>query len=241
MSSPLVLHQNFNDYVASVKATSENLIKNIFPQKISELNEILDSDAFNFEEQQKLLNHNLDLPVPNVGQGQVLGGVAGNAVLSFGAPLTLGRPTAPVTCNAVLSSQIEIVKPYIRDLAENANLLKMWITFLIPKVEDGNNFGVEIQEGILGEIELVERDANVFNQSIASYHINRGKAISKAIKNPLMNDYKRVVAELDEKEFMVLRMTLLEIRNHYAVIYDLIGKNWEKIIRPRNSNAANLY
>lgn len=28
----------------------------------------------------------------------------------------------------------------------------MWITLLIPRIEDGNNFGVSIQEETLGEV-----------------------------------------------------------------------------------------
>jgi len=60
-------------------------------------------------------------------------------------------------------------------------------------------------------------------------------------KYPHIEDYRRVVAELDEKEFLSLRIVLSEIRNHYAAMYDLIAKNWEKIIRPRTSNAENLY
>jgi len=49
------------------------------------------------------------------------------------------------------------------------------------------------------------------------------------------------IAELDEKEFISLRLIISEIRNHYASLFDLISKNWEKIIKPRTSNAENLY
>lgn len=30
----------------------------------------------------------------------------------------------------------------------------MWILFLIPRIEDGNNFGVSIQEEVLSEVIL---------------------------------------------------------------------------------------
>lgn len=32
--------------------------------------------------------------------------------------------------------------------------VKMWITLLIPRIEDGNNFGVSIQEETLSEVVL---------------------------------------------------------------------------------------
>lgn len=45
--------------------------------------------------------------------------------------------------------------------------LKMWISFLIPKIEDGNNFGVSIQEDTLAEIQSVESEAAAFFDQIS--------------------------------------------------------------------------
>jgi proteasome activator subunit 3 (PA28 gamma) len=55
----------------------------------------------------------------------------------------------------------------------------MWVTFLIPKIEDGNNFGVSIQEDTLGEIRTVEAEAAAFYEQISRYFLTRGKIISK--------------------------------------------------------------
>jgi len=236
-SGALATNDNFEEYVTSIKTKSEDLIKTIFPQKITELNAILESEQFSYEAQKTILNNSLNIPLPNSGGA----GDAGGQVLvpvRFGLSLP---PSGPVTCNPVVATQINVVKPYIRHLVEHANLLKMWVTFLIPKIEDGNNFGVSIQEEILHEIMIVEKEAESFQQSIANYLVIRGKTISKVMKYPQLNDYRQVVTELDEKEFVTLRMILSEIRNRYATMYDLIGKNWEKIIRPRNSNADSLY
>jgi len=55
----------------------------------------------------------------------------------------------------------------------------MWVTFLIPKIEDGNNFGVSIQEDTLGEIRTVEAETATFYEQITRYHMGRAKLISK--------------------------------------------------------------
>jgi proteasome activator subunit 3 (PA28 gamma) len=55
----------------------------------------------------------------------------------------------------------------------------MWISFMIPKIEDGNNFGVSIQEDTLGEIQSVESEAAAFFDQISRYFVSRGKIVSK--------------------------------------------------------------
>lgn len=49
----------------------------------------------------------------------------------------LALPSGTVNCNAPICDLIKIVKPVIRALVEDSNLLKMWISFMIPKIEDG--------------------------------------------------------------------------------------------------------
>lgn len=56
-------------------------------------------------------------------------------------------------------------------------------------------------------------------------------------KYPHIDDYRRTVVELDEKEYLSLRITLSEIRNHYATLHDMITKNMEKIKKPRSTNS----
>lgn len=43
----------------------------------------------------------------------------------------------------------------------------MWVSYLIPKIEDGNNFGVSIQEDTLAEIQSVESEATGFFDQIS--------------------------------------------------------------------------
>lgn len=61
----------------------------------------------------------------------------------------LALTSGTVNCNGPICDLIKIVKPVIRGLVEDSNLLKMWISFMIPKIEDGNNFGVSVQEDTL--------------------------------------------------------------------------------------------
>jgi len=150
-------------------------------------------------------------------------------------------PSGSVPCNSHIRQMIKVVKPYIWQLVEDANLLKMWISFLIPKIEDGNNFGVSIQEDTLAEIRTVESEAAAFFDQISRYFITRGKIVTKVTKYPHVEDYRVTVEELDEKEYVSLKLVMCEIRNHYSTLHDIIMKNLDKIKKPRTSNVDNLY
>ncbi|VVC46510.1 Hypothetical protein CINCED_3A006103 [Cinara cedri] len=72
-----------------------------------------------------------------------------------------------------------IVKPYMRQLLEDTNALKMWVSLLIPKIEDGNNFGVAVQEDTLAQIQHVEAEVASYLEQEFQYLVSRGNLIAK--------------------------------------------------------------
>lgn len=145
----------------------------------------------------------------------------------------------------------------------------MWVSFMIPKIEDGNNFGVSIQEDTLAEIQSVESEAAAFFDQISRYYVSRAKLISKVVlssltvlfqldmlvqkkaysrfiifqvaKYPHIEDYRRSVQEMDEKEYLSLWLVLCEVRNRYSTLHDIVTKNIDKIKKPRSTNSVSLY
>ncbi|XP_055914225.1 proteasome activator complex subunit 3 [Eupeodes corollae] len=237
------------DYKDSLVKKAEQLIFQGFPEKIVELNEMLATDMFcerNFNE----VHQDLNIPVPEpIAVNHVDDAVADDPPSAkrprndFCVPGTkvMALPTGTVPCNAPLCEMIKIVKPIIRKLVEDSNLLKMWISFLIPKIEDGNNFGVSIQEDTLAEIQAVESEAAAFFDQISRYFLSRAKVVSKVAKYPHIEDYRRAVVELDEKEYLSLWLVVCEVRNRYSSLHDIVIKNLEKLKKPRSSNAESLY
>ncbi|XP_011182416.1 proteasome activator complex subunit 3 [Zeugodacus cucurbitae] len=241
------------DYKDSLIKKAEHLIIQGFPEKIVELNELLATPMFsdrNFNE----VHQDLNIPTPdpilvnNHAESADDGGDADQPAakrprVDHFVPGTkvMCLPTGSVPCNAPLCEMIKIVKPIIRKLVEDSNLLKMWISFLIPKIEDGNNFGVSVQEDTLAEIQAVESEAAAFFDQISRYFLSRAKVVSKVAKYPHIEDYRRAVVELDEKEYLSLWLVVCEVRNRYSSLHDIVIKNLEKLKKPRSSNADSLY
>jgi proteasome activator subunit 3 (PA28 gamma) len=73
------------------------------------------------------------------------------------------------------------------------------------------------------------------------YYDARAKIVTKMEKHPANADYKRSLEELDEKQLKHLIMCGTDLRNNYAILYDTVNKNIEKIMRPRSSSAASMY
>lgn len=193
---------------------AEQLLIKGFPEKIVKLNELLETPGF-CNRKLSDVHQDLNVPIPDpIILNHSEDGPASkkfkldNNVEETSGTKVMVLPNGPVPCNKPLCDLIRIVKPYIRQLLEDSNLvsikcvkiyinniiiiivskialvyhiinrflkllliillqLKMWISFLIPKIEDGNNFGVSVQEDTLAEIQSVESEAAAFFDQIS--------------------------------------------------------------------------
>ncbi|VEN40806.1 unnamed protein product [Callosobruchus maculatus] len=231
------------EYKEELKKQAEQLVLKGFPETIVRLNQILETSQFKnrrFTDVHQdlnipvpdpiVLNSHTDLPAAKKTKLDERISDVGTKVMIL--------PTGSVPTNKHLVDLVEQVKPHIRRLVEDSNLMKMWISFMIPKIEDGNNFGVSVQEDTLAEVQSVESEAAAFFDQISRYFISRGKLVSKVAKYPHIDDYRRAVQELDEKEYLSLWLVMSEIRNRYCALHDIVLKNLDKIKKPRTSNAT---
>ncbi|XP_041830646.1 proteasome activator complex subunit 3 [Melanotaenia boesemani] len=235
-----------------ITAEAEDLVANFFPKKLLELDQFLKDPSINISELKEIHSEiNLTVPdpilLPNLHDG-LEGQNAKKRKLEDedGVDMVTGTkvfvmPGGMMKSNANLVDLIEKVKPEIRTLIEKCNTVKMWVQLLIPRIEDGNNFGVSIQEETVAELRTVEGEAASYLDQISRYYITRAKLVSKIAKYPHVEDYRRTVTEIDEKEYISLKIIVSELRNQYVTLHDMILKNIEKIKRPRSSNTDALY
>jgi proteasome activator subunit 3 (PA28 gamma) len=186
-------NKEVHEFKEQIKKEAEALVLKTFPQKILELQALLIGSKFNHKNLSDICT-DLNIPIPeppfvnHENNPQDLPSkkrkytAIGWDDLSGTKVLVLPNGIAP--CNKHVVELIEVVKPLIRQLVEDANLLKMWILFLIPRIEDGNNFGVSIQEDTLGEIRTVEGEAAAYFDQMSRYFLSRAKTVAKVAKYP---------------------------------------------------------
>lgn len=236
-----------DEYKNKCKNQAELLVKDVFPRKVIEISQILDSEKFKISRMEDMkIKLNIPMPAvtelliePEENKKKRKFDHVNNAEINGAKVFSIPGGVVPLNQNLV--EILDIVKIQAVELIEHSNQIKMWITFLVPKIEDGNNFGVSIQEDAIAEARQIETEAAQYLDQISRYFLMRGKIITKVAKNPYVEDFRRTVEEFDEKEFLSLRLTLTELRNHYASLHDIICKNLDKIKKPRSTNTDNMY
>lgn len=240
----------FNDYKVELFKEAERIVMEEFPKKVIEYDDMLKTYRFSYDRLPEMIpNLDLNIPVPDVSLDSMNNDAPvakkrkideSHGDLHNGIPV-YGFINGSVPCNSQLADLMNQIRPLLRDAVENVNKVKMWITLLIPRIEDGNNFGVSIQEETLGEVRNVESEAASFLDQMSRYFTSRAKLLTKVAKYPHVEDYRRAILDMDEKQFINVRLVVLEMRNHFSTLYDIITKNIEKIKKPRNSNMEMLY
>uniref|UniRef100_A0A8I5ZQ53 Proteasome activator complex subunit 1 n=1 Tax=Rattus norvegicus TaxID=10116 RepID=A0A8I5ZQ53_RAT len=202
---------------------TENLLGSYFPKKISELDAFLKEPALN-EANLSNLKAPLDIPVPDPvkekekEERKKQQEKEEKDEKKKGDEDDKGPPCGPVNCNEKIVVLLQRLKPEIKDVIEQLNLEKVFelMTSLHTKLEG-------------------------FQTQISKYFSERGDAVAKAAKQPHVGDYRQLVHELDEAEYQEIRLMVMEIRNAYAVLYDIILKNFEKLKKPRGETKGMIY
>lgn len=235
------------EFIEEFKKESEQLVRVTFPKKVLEIDELYKKVK---AEKNSACEQIVDIPYPvpledsssepsakkrktEVDVNNHNAGITGTRVLVF--------PGGAVPFNKFVQSYCEKAKPLMQGLMEHSNMVRMWINFLIPKIEDGNNFGVAIQEDVVSEARQVESEASAYLDQISRYYLQRARIITKIAKYPHIDDYRQSIKEFDERQLINLQNAILEMRNHYASLHDIIMKNIDKIKVPRTSRAQTMY
>ncbi|KAL5639333.1 hypothetical protein ACGC1H_006743 [Rhizoctonia solani] len=164
--------------------------------------------------------------------------VGGAAEVAEGGPRFVGRMVA----NHKLRSVHDDLKQEYMELVDLCDKVKLWVNLTMPKIEDGDNFGVQIQEEVLNELHRAQDSGYNLRDAVSkSHHINRAKICSKILKYPHVEDYAIALREHDEKQFYMALRNLIDLRNIYAVLTDVIHKNFQKIRAPKGNNGAAMY
>jgi len=259
-----------DDYSTKIKISAEHLIRVEFPEKALELDTLVSSQVLSFSEVSKV-RADICLPTAddlvaytnNIGSGDdrhnstsvhnttkkrktdsidninSVQSTSTHNISNVGTPIYVFNGIVP--SNPLITTLEEKLKPYIFHFLDSIAIIKLWIQLMIPKVEDGNNFGVSIQEDSLAEVRTLETDVTQYLDLTYKYLISRGELVKKVAKYPHVEDYRRSVQSLDEKQFVSMRFIALELRNHYTSVHDLLMKNLEKIKRPRSVQTHSMY
>lgn len=55
-------------------------------------------------------------------------------------------------------------------------------------------------------------------------------------------DFAKCIAQVDESQFFNIKLSIISLRNNYALLYDLIIKNLEKLQAPTtHTESLSLY
>ncbi|KAN0012672.1 hypothetical protein ACTFIU_007983 [Dictyostelium citrinum] len=144
------------------------------------------------------------------------------------------------TNHVIWETQQKLKKAYI-ELIEIFSVIRGWISLNVPRIEDGNNFGVDVQEDIITQVTKLEEVYTTLLDSSENYFASRASLVKKILKHKEIEAYRYSLAQVDEKEFIRFGFSYFDLANNYATTYSLIVKNFAKLETPRPTNASNIY
>ncbi|XP_064359458.1 proteasome activator complex subunit 1 isoform X2 [Dromaius novaehollandiae] len=210
-------------------AQVEGLLAGGFPAKVAELQALLQDPAFAVGPEQ--LRSELDIPLPDPAQKKKKKDDDEDDT----------PPCGPLSPNAAVLGLLRRMRPLVQAAREHLAQVSAWLQLQVPRIEDGDNFGVAVQEKVFELFTASRTKLDGFQGRLAKYLLERGDAVAKAAKNPHVMDYRELVHALDQAEFGELLLTAAELRDLYAVLHDVVVKNMEKIRKPRGEAKGMIY
>ncbi|XP_032063105.1 proteasome activator complex subunit 1 isoform X1 [Aythya fuligula] len=201
-----------------------------FPAKVAELEALLQDPVFAMGPEE--LRAPLDIPLPDPAQKKK----KKEKDEEEEAP-----PCPPIPSHPALMALLERWRPLLAEARNHVAQVALWLQLQVPRIEDGDNFGVAVQEKVLELLTASRTQLEGLQGRLPKYLSERGDAVSKAAKNPHVLDYRALVHALDAAELGATRLALAELRDLYAVLLDVLQKNMEKLRKPRGEPKAMIF
>merc|ERR1712166_1608348 len=157
--------------------------------------------------------------------------------------------------NAEVVKVHTLVREQAAQAVEDLKAVEMWLQIKTPEVADGNNFGVEVQAFVAGELKKMRTEMLGMVDGMSAYHLQRGATVEKETKVAVegdkttnssskttktsasesapLPDYVKYVAALDAKEYHACYSKLVDVRNTYVMANLAMTKNGKKLNDPR--------
>jgi proteasome activator subunit 3 (PA28 gamma) len=145
------------------------------------------------------------------------------------------RKDTLVPCNAALTTLADALKDEILLLGENMGSLSIWIQLNVPRMQDNSSFSSEVQMQLLEQIKAAESVSDAVLDQFATYYVTRGELLTKLLKSPGLEDFRRAMVEVDEKMYMKTAMVAADIRSLYLLLFDLLSKNLSALLEAPTS------
>lgn len=120
---------------------------------------------------------------------------------------------------------------------QTINSLKVAFQLKVPDMQDGNNFGVSVQEEVLSEVSKTEESIFVALEHILKYYTARAGICTNIVKSPLVVDYRKLLEENDRQFVYRLVVTVIDVRNSLMLVKDVVEKNKKKVLNPRGTQS----
>ncbi|GLE01625.1 hypothetical protein PINS_up010459 [Pythium insidiosum] len=175
-----------------------------------------------------------------------------------------------------LTQLVGVTSDHVEQALRDFQALSQWISLLLPKVADGNNFGVEVQLVVMKELKETSDKLQKAWDALPDYHSQRATVLEKlneklsketsttntvtattggkegdekktvvatvgketATAQPVVEDWIANVVAIDVKWYFHLARVLELVRDAYAIAFDRIEKNKDKILKPRGQERS---
>uniref|UniRef100_A0A8D1G7K6 Proteasome activator complex subunit 2 n=1 Tax=Sus scrofa TaxID=9823 RepID=A0A8D1G7K6_PIG len=201
---------------------AEEFLYRFLPQKIIYLSQLLQEDSLNVTDLTSL-RAPLDIPIPDPPPKD-------DEMETDKQEKKEVPKCGFLPGNEKILALLGLVKPEVWTLKEKCILVITWIQHLIPKIEDGNDFGVAVQEKVLERVNAVKTKVEAFQTTISKYFSERGDAVAKASKETHVTGWG-----WDEEEGTMVLLVLS------AELYHIISSNLEKIVNPKGEEKPSMY
>lgn len=78
-------------------------------------------------------------------------------------------------------AEYNAVKEELFELSSLIGKVKLWIQLNVPRIEDGNNFGVGVQNDMIGQLGRAEDSALSAADALSQYFSHRAKMVAKVL------------------------------------------------------------